>query len=546
MTMKEGNADKAHYSVGLSPIAGNLLAQGPLKKGVASYLISARRTWLDLISRAFFNLAGQTAVGYHFDDINAKINYKFSPRRHLYASLYRGQDRFNSRFKDGTDLSRFSFNWGNYTATLRYTQAFSPQLFGAIQVGYSQYKYALDNEYRSPRVDYFSRTASQIADLTAKADFDWTPLAGHQLRLGGVLTRHQFIPTIQQSRGVASSPEPEATSRLHALEMGVYLEDDWTINSRLKAQMGVHLAAYRVQQRWYVNPQPRMNLRYALTPRHTLQVAYNDLAQYLHLLTNAGLGLPTDLWVSATAAIPPQRAQQLSLSYSHAFPGNQYRMTLEAYGKTMHQVLDYREGASLLTDPTRPWYDRVVTGQGRSYGLEAYGEKTAGPWTGWLSYTLAKTERQFSALNQGRWFPYKYDRRHTLNAVARYSLTPRHQLTGHFVVNTGHVATVATSTYQGISPPSFLEDATPYDFYTYAQTLGDLSQRNNFRLPAYHRFDLSYKTTKVKKRGTRSWVFSCYNVYNRKNPFFVYYQQGQLTQFTLFTIIPALAYHYDF
>jgi hypothetical protein len=546
IAMKEGSLTKPHHSFSLSPIAGSLLAEGPIKKGVASYILSARRTWSDLITGLFFKATGPTSVGYNFDDINAKINVQQSSRSHLYFSIYRGRDRFNSVFRDGNNLSRFQFNWGNYTSTIRYTKVYGKQIFGSFQAGYVGYSFQINNQYRGDKVDYFSRTASRISDMTIKSDFNWTPIDQHQLRFGSIVTRHRFEPDIRQYKGDSLRVEKTSSTAINSTEIGVYIEDEWSVSKKITANIGYHQSANLTQNRWYVNPQPRLSISYLLNENRSIKASYNYLAQYLHLLTNASLGLPTDLWVPTTSSIAPQLADQLSIGYYQRSTNGKFYFSLEGYYKRMQNVLEYKEGATFLNDQDSQWYERVVTGQGRSYGLEVYLQKTSGKLTGWLSYTLSKNERLFSELNQSNWFPYKYDRRHNINVLTTYNVSKNRQLTANFVFTSGNPATIATSIYQGISPPALTSNLLNYEFYSYYQGLEDISQRNNFRLPAYHRLDVSYKFTKVKRKGTRSWLLSCYNIYNRKNPFFVFYQNGTLKQFTLFTIIPAFAYHYDF
>jgi hypothetical protein len=547
ITMKEGNMVQPKYSFNLSPIAGNFSAEGPIKKGKISYIVSARRTWVDLLTNIFFKSTGQTLTGYNFDDINAKINFKISSGSHLYISSYRGRDRFNSIFKEGDDFSRFQFNWGNYTSTIRYTKIFSNKLFGTFQIGHLNYVFNINNQYKNQYVNYYNRVASKISDLTIKSDFDLIPSNNHRIRFGTIITKHKFEPNIRQYRGdnLIIDTDNSSSEIINSFEGGMYAEDEWKLSNHLTANLGIHQSMNLSQRRWYVNPQPRASIIYAYKENNSLKLSYNYLAQYLHLLTNTSLGLPTDLWVPVTNLIPPQVGQQVSFGYNKAI-SNSLKFSLEGYYKLMNNVLEYKEGSTFLNDYNSRWYDRVVVGKGRSYGLETFIQKTSGKWTGWLSYTLSKTERRFLELNSGDWFDYKYDRRHNLNTIITYELSPRRQITGNFVFTSGNPATIATSVYQGISPPNLLDNYLNPEFYSYHRNLEDLSQRNNFRLPSYHRFDLSFKTTKYKKNGTRSWVFSCYNVYNRKNSFFVFYQNGNLKQFTLFTIIPAVNYHYEF
>jgi len=256
------------------------------------------------------------------------------------------------------------------------------------------------------------------------------------------------------------------------------------------------------------------------------------------------------LWVPVTSAIPPEIGEQLSIGYSRTLqPG--LSISVEAYAKALKNVLEYREGGSFLNQTTTPWYDRVSVGTGQSMGLEWYLEKTVGCTKGWLSYTLSKTTRQFDDINEGKQFPFKYDRRHSLALLITHDLRPNKSLSANFIFNSGTAVTLPTSSYGASQPtdyvvPSESSTGAEKDFYAFFSSIGDMSVRNNFRTPAYHRLDISYRTTKKTHNGTRSWLISVYNTYYRLNAFYLYYDRFQLKKFSLFPVVPSITYQRSF
>lgn len=547
LTMKEGDKQAHHGRFALSPVAGNFLLEGPILRNKLSYMVSGRRTWLDTFTNLMSLINRRSRVGYHFDDLNAKANLVLPHNSHLYASWYRSKDRFQNIFDDGRTKSNFGYNWGNSTLSLRYTRLFSDKLFGSLQAGLVNYQYALNTKSENQGDVVRFDTRSAIRDILIKSDFDFSPIQAMRVRFGGQLSLRRFSPETRAVSGnvaidenPSSAPPPTASH-----EISVYMENAWELSEQVSLNLGLVGSINLVLDKTYANLQPRLSLQYALSDRMSIKAAYNTQAQYLHLLTNSSLGLPTDLWVPTNAAIRPQVGQQISLGVYRS--GNRgLSGSIEAYYKTLDNVLDYREGTNLFREQATSWVDRVVVGSGRSYGLETYLKQTIDSWSGWVSYTLSWNQRVFSQINRGNWFPYTYDRRHVLNAVVTKTIRPRQQLTANFQVNTGAVATLPTSQFSLPLPDPGVIGLTQTDFQTYANRLDVLNDRNNFRLPSYHRLDVSYRLDKPKKRGVRTWLLSCYNIYNRKNPFIVYVQNGQLKQFTLFTIIPSATYSYAF
>ena len=551
ITMREGNLQRWKGSFGLSPIAGRITIEGPIKKDVTSILVSARRTWLDALIWAGSRLGGNSSTsGYGFYDVNAKINHKFSDKDRLYISFYTGQDAFSAKNTVNDAQYSNSFDWGNRTLGLRWNHVYTNKLFGNLTANFTNFSYAINEEYKAKRY-YVNRVSSGIRDASIRTDFDYFASTNHSVKFGGSYTRHTFSPEIKQFAASTADTTYQPTPPIKTDELTAYAEDDWTISPKLRVNLGVHYANQFVNGRVWHSLQPRISARYLLGSESSLKVSYNQMTQFLHLLTNSSVGLPTDLWVPVTDRIPPEKADWWSVGYSRTLRNN-WNVSLETYYKRLQDVLDYKEGTSFQNNFSTAWYDRVSVGKGTSYGAEFYLEKTAGRTKGWLSYTLSKTDRQFEDINGGRPFSFKFDRRHNLAIVVSHEIRKNKTLSANFVFNTGTALTVAGTRYTGTVPGSDLitkETSNEYTWRDWQSTyvnLPDLRERNNFRTPDYHRLDVSYRVTKQKKHGERSWIFSCYNIYNRANPFYLYYDKAQLKQFALFPAIPSVTYQYAF
>jgi len=404
ITMREGNLQRWKGNASLSPIAGRFTIEGPLKKDVGSVLISGRRTWLDALYWLGNKVGGSSnSSGYGFYDINAKINYKLGPKDRLYLSFYTGSDAFSTKNQlSGADYSN-TFNWGNRTLGLRWNHIYSSRLFGNFTASYTNFDYNLSEEYQSGNRFYVNRVRSGISDLSLRADFDFFTSASHTVRFGGSYTNHTFSPEIKQFRASTADTTYAPTPPILTDEVTAYAEDDWTISQRLRANVGLHYANQFVSGRVWQSVQPRVSARYLLGQQSALKVSYNQMTQFLHLLTNSSVGLPTDLWVPVTDRIPPEQADWWSVGYSKTLKRD-WSVSVETYYKRFRNVLDYKEGTTFLNNLSTAWYDRVTVGKGTSYGAEFYLEKTAGRTKGWLSYTLSKTDRQFDDINGGNPF----------------------------------------------------------------------------------------------------------------------------------------------
>ncbi len=563
--MKDGNMKtfEGEGSVGL--IASQLTLQGPLRKDRTSFIVSARRTYIDLLIRPF--LPSDEKGGYHFYDLNAKLNHIFSPDSRVFLSVYGGDDRFWSEYTEDSyreeETLAANFGWGNITSTLRWNYLFSNQLFGNLTAIYSRYQLStavddrstitIDGERETDAVRL--RYRSGIRDWGAKMDFDYIPNPNHYIRFGGGSTLHTYSPGATQIKVNPADGTPEDTTLAaqitDALEYSLYGEDDVHLTDHLKANVGLHTSGFLVNDEFYTSLQPRVSMRYLLQSDWSVKASYALMRQYIHLLSNSTVGLPTDLWLPATERVRPQWSRQLGVGLARQLK-DQYEFSLEGYYKTMTNLIEYREGASFLVgfDESEDWQDKVEIGQGWSYGAELFVQKKRGRTTGWIGYTLSWTKRRFDLLNQGHTFPYRYDRRHDLALVLTHQLTRSTSFSLTWVYGTGNATTLPIARYYGYRQHSvggreiWIPHVPPYETRIY----GD---RNSYRVSAFHRLDLGFNFG--DKHG---FSLGVYNAYNRKNPYFIYFDDDydpnttdikrRAKQVSLFPLLPWLSYRFKF
>ncbi len=582
ISLKEGNMKKISGSGSIGLISSKLTLEGPIIKDRTSFIVSARRTYLDYLIQPFLrSLGGQDhtmSQGYFFYDLNAKINHKFSNKDRLYLSMYSGSDKFYLKqapytyLYDGnlfTEEANSGLGWGNVTSALRWNHQFSNKLFSNTTITYSQYNFKV-NEFMQEIAETDTGTFSEInsleflsgiEDIAAKIDFDFIPGPDHYIRFGIGNTYHTFKPGASTIKLIDVELEDIDTitgqENIVANEISAYIEDDYKINNNLKANLGLHYSGFLVNGKYYHSLQPRLALRYLLSPSFSLKTSYSYMQQYIHLLTNNNIGLPTDLWVPATDEILPQRSHQVALGVSKHFQ-DKYKISVEGYYKSMHNLIEYKDGSSFM-EPEAKWENKVESGKGWSYGGEIFLEKKFGKLTGWLGYTLSWTERQFPNINEGNIFPYKYDRRHDVSLVASFPLTEKWDFSASWIFGTGTAHTLPTERYFGNNSRyhSFggFSGIVLSPFYSssgeFNGEVEHIDARNHIRAANYHRLDVSFRRTKVRKWGEGTWTLGVYNVYNRKNPFYYYIgadMRGNraLKRVSLFPFIPSATWSFSF
>ena len=571
--LKEGNKQQMSGNAGIGVLATHLSLEGPLKNGKTTFLVSARRGNLDLFSRVASRISsnGNSVVGYSFYDASLKVSHQLTARDQVFAAIYLGGDRLFLTQKQQTipdpkgDFryqGESNLRYGNALASLRWNRQFSPKLFGNVTAAAIQFRYSNGQSYHAEDDSPVGRSedsqalfTSGVQDVQVKADFDYYASPAHQFRFGGTAIHHTFTPGVNSFTTKTSAVAVDTTfgsQRVSAQEVAFYGEDEIRANARLSANIGLRAVAYSVAGRTFGGVQPRLLATYLVGEHTAVKASFSTMQQYLHLLSNNGAGLPTDLWVPATARIAPQRAQQVVVGVAHTIAAWGVEVSAEAFHKFLRDLVEFREGATFYNS-SQDWQDKVVTGgRGQVQGIELLVQKKTGRLTGWMGYTLARNERQFDLLNGGQWYPYKFDRRHDASVVLIYQVRPRITLSATWVYGTGNALTLAEGNYNVIeqSYGQGLRSNVAPDryFYQEAELYGS---KNSFRMRAYHRLDIGATFTKPVKHGERIWRVGAYNAYSRHNPYYIYYmldaaKQKQLYQLSLFPVLPAVSYERSF
>ena len=559
MDIKDGNKEAIHGKAKVGLISSSGLLEGPIKKGKTSFLISGRRTYADLLLSPLMPKE-DGRIAYYFYDLNTKIHHEFSDKDKLYVSGYFGRDIFKVVEKYDNLKDVFKLGWGNATTTLRWNHQFSQKIFTNTSLIYSNYKYFNTAEFSESTNDKTTiGSKSTVNDYAWKYDVDYFPNINHAIKLGTSMTFHRFIP----SGFFLKSDEVDNISsqvEINSIESAIYAEDDFKLNGRLNANLGLRFTHFIEKDVNYYNIEPRISIGYQLTNDLAIKTSYAEMNQYIHLLSNAGEGIPTDLWVSSTDRIKPQHSKQIALGIAKDFK-NQITITLENYYKTSKGIITYQEGAEFaysdISQNNVSWEDNITTGKGISYGTELLiKKKVSGKFNGWLGYTLSKTELQFDELNNGKKFLAKYDRRHDVSIVAIYNISDNKTLSATWVYGTGNKLTLPVKQQPVIVNTDF-DPTTVRNSPFYHRRKQTYINRNNFTTEPYHRMDLSFQMKKPKKRGVRTWDISIYNLYSRRNPFFyeIYAESVNnnsrvlnrvLHKIGLFPILPSISYIYEF
>ncbi|MEY2587983.1 MAG: hypothetical protein RLY11_1832 [Bacteroidota bacterium] len=559
ISMKEGNMDKYQMEGGIGSIASRFSLQGPIKKEKASFMISGRRTYIDALVKPFIKKGSQfDGSGYYFYDFNAKFNYKFSSKDRLYLSGYFGRDKFD--FVNNKRQFNVEVPWGNSTLSARWNHVFHKKLFMNTTAVYNDYQFslgALQNSFKFV-------LSSGIRDINLKTDLDHYLTPEHKLKYGALFTYHRITPSVASGRQDSVIFLPNNAQTKYANEIAFYAQDDWELGQRWKINYGLRWSAFQQMGPFtqystdpngnrldsnsfnrgelvknYAGLEPRMTMRYSLNDETSIKGSVSRNRQYLHLVSNAGTTLPTDVWVPSTLRVKPQLSWQYSAGVFKNFNDNAFETSIEVYYKSMQNQIEYKEGFTpSIKDPEEDF----VFGKGWSYGSEFFINKTKGKFTGWIGYTLAWSWRKFPDLNNGNKYPAKYDRRHDLSVVGIYEISPIWKLSSVFVYATGNATSLPEKFY-------LIEGVLTQQF----------SRINQYRLAPYHRLDFSATYSPVPKKVRKwqsNWVFSVYNVYSRKNPYFYYYNQTgsaflgtlevQAKQVSLFPVIPSVTYNFKF
>lgn len=541
--MKDGNNKDYNINGGIGLISSRLSVEGPIQKEKSSFIVSGRRTYADVFLKATDDFRDSKL---YFYDLNLKANYQINDNNRLYLSGYFGRDVLGLG-------NTFSTDWGNTTATLRWNSIINSKLFSNTSFIYSNYNYniALSSNNNTFGLD------SQIEDWNLKQDFSWFAGNKHNVKFGLQSIYHTITPSSASGTSVSSFPR----NPRYSWENAVYINDDFKATEKLTINYGARLSMFSVLGgdifntyedgilidseylekgkfgKTYVNLEPRITANYRINEVSSIKGGYSRNTQNLHLLSNSGSGNPTDQWIGSSYTVKPEIADQISAGYSRNFNNNNYELNAEIYYKSMQNQIDYKNGAQITFDTTADVESELLFGKGRAYGLELIAKKKSGKLTGWISYTLSKTERQIDGINDNQWYNARQDKTHDLSVVAAYQLNPKWSLSGLFLYSTGNAVTFPTGKYQ-----------------LNGQTVFQYSNRNADRMPAYHRMDLSATYEPVSnKRFRGSWSFGIYNVYGRQNAYTINFEDNpdnpgttRAMQTSLFRWVPNITYNFKF
>jgi hypothetical protein len=533
--MNEGSMERYNARGGIGLLTSRLTIDGPILNDKMSFMVAARRTYIDQV----FKTVG-VSLPYYFYDYNVKLNYKISDRDRVFVSSYFGDDvlAFNetSESDEGNEDLNFGFKLGNFTSTLRWNHIYNSQkMFSNITLHQTRFKYDISGEF----IDNKILIRSQIQDVGLKADWQYYYSPENKYVFGAMATNHYFRPNVIGTSGdISELVEGRDGQLIQNLEGAIYAGNEREISQNLSINLGLRYSFAIVDDQIYSGPEPRFSARYKLNNEHSIKAGYSLMRQYMHRVSSSSLALPTDLWYPVTKNVKPQRSNQFSLAYTRIFPEDQISVELETYFKNMYNLIEYREGASLILNDN---FEReLLAGEGSSYGFEILARKKTGIIKGWISYSISKTDRTFAELNNGRSYYAKYDRRHVANLVSMIKLSSRVSFSAVWTYQSG--AWFTPQTGQFLMPNASL---------TAVELIPIYGERNGTSLGAAHRLDINFI---LKPRGNGrfggEWHFGAYNFYNRAAPFRVAINNNGVTyeyvQQGLFGFIPSIAYNFNF
>ena len=545
--MYDGNNKDFTVQGGLGLIASRIKVEGPIDSGKGSFMVSARRTYIDL----FAKLSSDSTVkgsSLYFYDVNAKANYHFDSNNAIFISGYFGKDVIGL-------ANAFGINWGNTTGTLRFNHVFSPKLFSNTSLIYSNYNYVI----QSFESGNSFKATSKITDLNFKEDFQYSASDSHRIKFGVDVIHHTITPGNVSS--ATDNANPISIEQRYGFENAAYVSDEWKASDRLTILYGVRLTDFSLLGpgsfntydaagnvlttktyssgqvvKNYFNPEPRFSASYQLDSVSSVKFSYNRNTQNIHLLTNSTSSSPTDLYVMSSNNIKPEIADQVSTGWFRNFNDNLFEFSAEVYYKWLQNQIDYKNGAQLLVNQNVE--SQLVYGSGRAYGLELFLKKKYGRFNGWIGYTLSKTEDKFAAINNGSYFPARQDKPNDLSVVGIYQLTKRWSLSSTFVYSTGNAITYPTGKYE-------VGGLTTFSY----------SGRNGYREPATNRLDIGATLEgKQHKKFHSSWTFSIYNLYGSREPYTISFRDSktvpnttEAVETSIFaTPIPSVTWNFKF
>jgi hypothetical protein len=577
---KNGDLNNYHGTAMIGLTSGNLNFEGPIVKNKTSFNISVRRTWFDLLSMPALSILnkkdkknGKESTGhYNFTDINLKVNHKFNGKNNAYINFYYGKDKFEFGTRSFSIDDKFyesknnnQLDWGNILTSLGWLHKYNHNINSDIKISYtssnSYFQRTTQDILDTEDEYYFKRskttTKNGIDDLSLQMNFNYKYNEKHELNWGANYIFHNYRPqniTTQISADSIDFPDLNSNQLINANEINAFMEYNWDITPTLKVAAGLRFNFFNIENKDYLSIEPRITSRLMLNPQISIKASYSRMQQYVQQLTENYVNLPTDFWMPINHKFKPLESDQITIGsyYNH---NNQYLFSIEYYYKQMRNLLDYKDGYDFLSYATS-WEDKLTSGKGWSHGAELILKKETGIITGFLGYGLMWNNRQFKEINKGEIFPAKYDNRHKFNILAIWKLNEKIEINGSWTYMTGNRVTLSLENYQDLGTSGFPPLTVPTNPYQDDRGIDYFDTKNNVRLPAYHRLDVSMNIYKPKKNGRLGILtISVYNVYSRLNPMviqknFIYSQYAQpVPQFQtlgIFPIIPSVSYTYKF
>ncbi len=541
--MKDGNNQNYNVNGGIGLISSRLSVEGPIQKEKSSFIVSGRRTYADLFLKSSKDYKDNKL---YFYDLNLKANYQINENNRIYISGYFGRDVLGLG-------DTFNTDWGNTTATLRWNSIINSKLFSNTSLIYSNYDYKISLKNNESEFNLNSK----IQDWNLKQDFTWFAGNRHSVRFGLQSIYHTLTPSSASGTIVNSySRNPR-----YSWENALYINDDFKATEKLTINYGMRLSLFSVLGgdtfntyengvltgseylekgkfgKTYTNLEPRITANYRINEVSSVKGGYSRNTQNLHLLSNSSSGNPTDQWIGSSYSVKPEIADQITVGYSRNFNNNNYELNAEIYYKSMQNQIDFKNGAQIGFSTASDVESELLFGKGRAYGLELIAKKKSGRLTGWISYTLSKTERKIDGINNNEWYNARMDKTHDLSVVATYQLNSKWTLSGLFLYSTGNAVTFPVGKYE-----------------LNGQTIFQYNSRNADRMPAYHRMDLSATyEPESNKRFRGSWTFGIYNLYGRENAYTITFEDNpnnpgttRAMQTSLFRWVPNITYNFKF
>lgn len=536
ITMKEGNKTKYQTEGGIGLLSTNLTFQGPIQKNKSSFIVSGRKSYINL----FLKPATSKSTSYSFYDFNAKMNYELGEKDHVYFSFFKGND--NAGYTGANSLN-YKTDFGNTTGTFRWNHLMGSKIFANTALIYNDYHLGLG----TTQDNYYEVLYTGIKDVTAKTDLSFSPNGKHKIKAGFTYTHHVLYPASLSSKlpkkGNRVNINKDSVAKRLSSEWAFYVNDEYEASKIISFNYGLRIPYFTARGASYLGVEPRFTAKISLNPTTSIKGSWTLMNQFLHAVPNSTASLPTDIWLSSSSIIKPQKSSQIALGVFKNFQDNGIETSVEAYYKTMDNQVLFKEGAQIVLDTK---LDSILTfGKGRSYGVELFVKKNIGKLTGWVSYTLSKTTQTFPELNRGQTFPASFDRRHNISLAATYELSKKWTVSADFVYYTGRAFTLPAGRIT-VPVNGSLYDGVYYDY----------TNRNNARLRSYNRLDISFSNKKTVRflwrKYEREWVFGVYNLYSRLNPYFVYLttnpdtKQPEAKQVSLLPFVPSISFNFKF